>query len=872
MKAQDLDGLTGKVYQPLECISTDYKGPFSVQSVHHHTGFYLIADRGSGAMWSYPCPNKGEDVLSDILRSFHDSVMVPSGLPTRYIHFDYDSVETGGLITSLLKEFKIAPRVSAPYCHHQNGHIERAVQTVLDRARTLLVAARAPTKFWNYALMHAAHLVNTTPKSYGAKTPHEILTGDKPDISRLIPWFCPGVYHVSKDERKSTWDPKAKLCRFLGYDPISRDCFKILSLPDGKILSRKDCVFDMETIQPNMQELLDQHVQAPEDLIEFESADTEIRQGKLVGDSTAPYFALTPDEYLEQQERDKHYAYFAIEYFRNDLVNLVVHPPIMLPPDPKNLEDALSLPDREEWIQAISKETDNFDSRDILRYAEDQNGHAMKTKLVFKYTYTNDYQLKRKVRFVVCGYSQIPELDYGETYAPTTTSTVTNMISLFCAHKDYHMATFDVEAAFLEGRADRQLFARIPKCLDKDGTRVEIVGNWYGLKQGPRIWNDQLNTILLKIGFERCPVHPCLYARRRNNVHILIGVHVDDGLMGCNKKDAFIAFQDEFCQYVTAAKVSDTVLKFTGTTMTVNREEHYVRLDHAVYIKQRFKDFTKASPVPMKSTINLRTAQPIPGAESLLADTGAFRFIADRARCDILTAVGEVSTGGSKDPSQAHTDTSTLIKRYLMTTADLYMQLGGLGKLRLFGYSDASYITDGNAKSRLGGCVFMNNTSGAIFSFSRNDTIRNILGSILSSLSHSSTESEIKAIDVLITELLHILDIARFVAGPMELPIIVYCDNQSANLIFETLRTNHKVKHLNMRIQAIREQIIMGNFAIHFVPTAYNVADILTKALPQAQFEFLRNILMQGHGGVWPVWDTQVNAHLALTSTTIQEF
>jgi hypothetical protein len=44
----------------------------------------------------------------------------------------------------------------------------------------------------------------------------------------------------------------------------------------------------------------------------------------------------------------------------------------------------------------------------------------------------------------------------------------------------------------------------------------------------------------------------------------------------------------------------------------------------------------------------------------------------------------------------------------------------------------------GNAKSRLGGCVFVNFSSGAIFSFSQNDTTRNILHDFMSALSHSS--------------------------------------------------------------------------------------------------------------------------------------
>ena len=90
-----------------------------------------------------------------------------------------------------------------------------------------------------------------------------------------------------------------------------------------------------------------------------------------------------------------------------------------------------------------------------------------------------------------------------------------------------------------------------------------------------------------------------------------------------------------------------------------------------------------------------------------------------------------------------------------MSTHDLYVKLGVLGQLRLFGYSDASYITTGNCKSRLGGCLFMGYDCGAVLSFSKSDTIP-------SSLSHSSTEAEIKALDELVREVLHILDICDF--------------------------------------------------------------------------------------------------------------
>ena len=70
-------------------------------------------------------------------------------------------------------------------------------------------------------------------------------------------------------------------------------------------------------------------------------------------------------------------------------------------------------------------------------------------------------------------------------------------------------ALFDVSAAFLEGKNDFKQFARLPAHLvpgpTGKGLRVEVIGNFYGEKQGPKIWNDQLDLILKTLNFIRCP-------------------------------------------------------------------------------------------------------------------------------------------------------------------------------------------------------------------------------------------------------------------------------------------------------------------------------------------------------------------------------
>jgi hypothetical protein len=156
---------------------------------------------------------------------------------------------------------------------------------------------------------------------------------------------------------------------------------------------------------------------------------------------------------------------------------------------------------------------------------------------------------------------------------------------------------------------------------------------------------------LITLEFIRCPVRPCLYLRYRNGVTILLGVHVDDGLLGCSHDAEFDVFLAEFKEHVRQAKITRNVLKYTGITMDVSREDHRVRLSHGVYIQQKIPAATRVEHIPMDPAVNLRKAEPQPGNPSLLPDCGTLRFIADRARPDILVA-------GASDPSDLHLQTS----------------------------------------------------------------------------------------------------------------------------------------------------------------------------------------------------------------------
>ena len=65
----------------------------------------------------------------------------------------------------------------------------------------------------------------------------------------------------------------------------------------------------------------------------------------------------------------------------------------------------------------------------------------------------------------------------------------------------------DVETAFLNGYADRDLYMTRPDGYYTNGPNkvLKIIKSLYGLKQAPRAWYQRLDSHLLKMRFTRCP-------------------------------------------------------------------------------------------------------------------------------------------------------------------------------------------------------------------------------------------------------------------------------------------------------------------------------------------------------------------------------
>ena len=132
--------------------------------------------------------------------------------------------------TDMLKDRGIRILQSAPYTHQQNGHAERFIRTLMEKAEAMRLEACLPKSWWEYATMHACHVYNRTPMHrLNWCTPYERLHGEQPRIDHLRIFGCGAWVHLSPEVRKDKLSPKAELMTYVGVAPGRHGYIRTLS-------------------------------------------------------------------------------------------------------------------------------------------------------------------------------------------------------------------------------------------------------------------------------------------------------------------------------------------------------------------------------------------------------------------------------------------------------------------------------------------------------------------------------------------------------------------------------------------------------------------------------------------------------------------
>lgn len=106
---------------------------------------------------------------------------------------------------------------TVPHLSHQNGHAERFIRTILDKARTFMVHGALPVPFWPYLVMFASVILNSLPSSaISNETPFTRWSGHPPQLNQLVPFGCKVIAHIPTTEQQSKFHSRSIEAVYLG--------------------------------------------------------------------------------------------------------------------------------------------------------------------------------------------------------------------------------------------------------------------------------------------------------------------------------------------------------------------------------------------------------------------------------------------------------------------------------------------------------------------------------------------------------------------------------------------------------------------------------------------------------------------------------
>lgn len=131
---------------------------------------------------------------------------------------------------------------------------ERLNRTLAEKARTMLLAANLPKRFWNEAVVTANYIKNRSPTSahgeqFKNKTPAEIWFKSKPDLSH-IKIFGSICYNYIPKQNRNKLEPKATKCIMLGYGS-SNFTYRLWDIEKDKLVIGRHVTFNEKSILVN---------------------------------------------------------------------------------------------------------------------------------------------------------------------------------------------------------------------------------------------------------------------------------------------------------------------------------------------------------------------------------------------------------------------------------------------------------------------------------------------------------------------------------------------------------------------------------------------------------------------------------------------
>ena len=777
----------------LQLVHTDVGGPQKTPSLNGSKYYIAFIDDYTRFCWIYFLKFKSE--VANVFWKYKAWVENQSGCRIQKIRSDNGKEYINDTFDKFCKEAGIEHQLTAPYTPQQNGVSERKNRSIMEMTRCMLHEKELPKKLWAEAANTAVFLLNRLPtRVLQKKTPFEAWFGYKPDLQSLKTFGCLCFSYVPQVKRDKL-DKKAEPGVFIGYSSSSK-AYRIFQPHNGKILVSRDVKF-MEDRQWDWKESIKKQLQEVPQYSDDDIDEVPVRGTRSLSDV----------------------------YERSNVAVL----------EPENFEEAKN---EDKWMEAMKEELQMIEKNGTWELADrPQHKVAIGVKWVYRTKLNADGTVnKYKARLVVKGYAQVFGVDFSETFAPVARLDTIRMLLALAAQKRWKIYQLDVKSAFLNGYLQEEIYVEQPEGFQVKGQEEKVYllkKALYGLKQAPRAWYSRIDEHLQSLGFVKSPSEATLYVKETDANLMVVSVYVDDLLVTGSDEKLVKEFKVEMLKVF---EMTDLGLMSYFLGMEVKQDHDGVFISQKKYIKEILKKFlmenckSTSTPMNQKEKFSKNDGAEKTDESQYRSLIGCLMYLT-ATRPDIMFAVSLLSRF-MHCASEIHFQAAKRIVRYIKGTTNYGIRYTYCQNFKLLGYSDSDWA---------GSVDDMRSTTGFCFSFGSG--VFSWCSKKQDVIAQSTAEAEYAAATAAVNQAIWIRKLLADLHMKQNEPTQIHVDNQAAISISNNPVFHGRTKHFKIKLYFLREVQKEGEIILHYCRTEDQTADVLTKALPKARFEVLRNKL-----------------------------
>jgi hypothetical protein len=523
---------------------------------------------------------------------------------------------------------------------------------------------------------------------------------------------------------------------------------------------------------------------------------------------------------------------------------------------------------REGWEGAEAAELENHRSNSsftVMDHSDFVKEAPGRKVIKLTWVYKRKRSGKLKARLCVQGCSQIPGVDYDQTWCGTMRGPSLRLLSAIAARRGLSMHRWDFTAAYLQGELEEgeAVYCSPPPGYETTGAdgrqRVYRVDRpIYGLSQAGRRWQRCLFPWLLAwapgvglASLQQSEHDPCVFFTRQTvqtptgprDESLLVGVYVDDLCVCASHTDAHSLYARFVSDLQSRWEVEDEGEITDLLGIEISRVDDSVILRQTAYIDRLVERYcpdgvparVQASSVPCTADLPQHVAdalssqdEPSPAdVRAYQSIVGALLYAAVNTRPDIAYSVGYLGRAMAR-PTPTLYDAALRVVHYLHRTRDL-----GLRYTR--SSSPVSGMSDSDWATR-------HSTSGHVFTYCQ--AAISWASRKQKSVALSSCEAEIVAASDAAKEAVYLRNFFEELGEGDGSPISLSIDNTAARNLAYNPEHHERTKHIDRRHFFIRELVEEGRITVPFVRSTDNIADFFTKPLPATTFHRFRDVIM----------------------------